>query len=178
MLTKAVCILGPWEVLIKLWILKFLKLICLFICFHSRLYFFRAVLVNVKTEQKMRCIPVSFSLSTQSLPYRAHLALMWHPGYNRRTSRDAPSPTEVSQFALGFAPCTEQSYGFWQMHTDMCPPLHNSFTLLKILCDSPVHSSLPPSKPPATMDLFTFSRMLCIWIHTVCSLFRLASSTQ
>lgn len=76
--------------------------------------------------------------------------------------------------------------GFWQICTDMYPPLlllWNSFAALKIHCVSSVYPSLPQLL--ATTDLFyhlhrfSLSKMShSSWNHLLCSLFGLATFTE
>lgn len=61
-------------------------------------------------------------------------------------------------------------YGFWRMRNDMHPHfsiIQSSVSGLKILCASPIHSSLPPSPGshcPFYCHSFSFSRMSMIGI--------------
>ena len=61
--------------------------------------------------------------------------------------------------------------------------IQNSFTALKVLWAPPIHPSLPTNLQEPVILLYhslhssAFSRMSYSWNHTVCSLFRLTSST-
>ena len=76
-------------------------------------------------------------------------------------------------------------YAFGQICNDVHHHsiIQNSFTALKVLWTPPIHPSLPSNLQEPMILLYhslhssAFSRMSYCWNHTVCSLFRLTSST-